>query len=305
MDQNSRYFKQVKLLVQVLPVITNYDCLALKGGTAINLFVRNLPRLSVDIDLTYVPVNQRDVALSEIHEAFSGLSNDLERLLPGVHVTGSVLAGTSYLYKLVAQLETVQVKIEISPVMRGVVDQPVQMETSSQTQEVFGYASVPVLAFTYLYAGKMCAALDRQHPRDLFDISLLLQHEGINDDLMDVFLIYLVCGNRPIAELLAPIEHEIEEPFFREFQGMTNDTVTLGNLNKARRNLIAEVNEKLTLKHKQFLLSFKQGEPDWSLLKTTDVELLPAVQWKLYNIRKMSEMKHKVALNKLEQVLCS
>jgi len=105
MDQNSRYFKQVKLLVQVLPAITNYDCLALKGGTAINLFVRNLPRLSVDIDLTYVPVNQRDVALSEIHEAFSGLRNDMESLLPGVHVTGSVLTGTNYLYKLVVQLE--------------------------------------------------------------------------------------------------------------------------------------------------------------------------------------------------------
>lgn len=303
MDQNSRYFKQVELLVQVLPAIANYSCLALKGGTAINLFVRNLPRLSVDIDLTYVPVNQRNVALSEIHAAFSGLKNDLEKLLPGVHVVGSVLAGTNYLYKLVAQLETIQVKIEISPVMRGVVDQPVQMETSSQTQETFGYASVPVLAFTDLYAGKMCAALDRQHPRDLFDVSVLLQNEGIGDKLLDVFLIYLVCGNRPIAELLAPVEHDIEGPSFREFQGMTNETVTLNRLNKARRSLITEINEKLTSKHKQFLLSFKQGEPDWGLLNTSNVELLPAVQWKLHNIRKMPKNKHQIALNKLKQVL--
>jgi len=70
MDPNNRYFKQVELLVQMLPVVAEYDCFALKGGTAINLFVRDMPRLSVDIDLTYVRVNKRDEALAEIDDSF-------------------------------------------------------------------------------------------------------------------------------------------------------------------------------------------------------------------------------------------
>lgn len=114
----------------MLPVVAKYDCFALKGGTAINLFVRDMPRLSVDIDLTYIPVNKRDEALAEIDGSFRSLKNDLTKLLPGLRVTGSTLSGTNIIYKLLTQLGNTQVKIEISPVMRGVVDEPVQLETS-------------------------------------------------------------------------------------------------------------------------------------------------------------------------------
>ena len=75
-DSNNPYFKQVELLVQMLPVVVKYDCFALKGGTAINLFVRDMPRLSVDIDLTYVPVNRREEALgSNLHNLLNKLCN--------------------------------------------------------------------------------------------------------------------------------------------------------------------------------------------------------------------------------------
>ena len=60
MDRTSVYYKQVQLLVQLLPLVAEEDCFALKGGTAINLFVCDLPRLSVDIDLVYLPMNNRD-----------------------------------------------------------------------------------------------------------------------------------------------------------------------------------------------------------------------------------------------------
>ena len=52
------YRRQVQLLIRVLPSIAEEACFALKGGTAINLFVRDMPRLSVDIDLTYLPVRR-------------------------------------------------------------------------------------------------------------------------------------------------------------------------------------------------------------------------------------------------------
>ncbi|MEE9492204.1 MAG: nucleotidyl transferase AbiEii/AbiGii toxin family protein, partial [Gammaproteobacteria bacterium] len=259
MDPHSRYFKQVELLVKLLPLVAKYECFALKGGTAINLFVRDLPRLSVDIDLTYVLVNQRDEALTEIDRAFRGLKADLEKLLPGLKVKGSVLEETNYFYKLVAQSGSIQVKIETTPVMRGVVGKSVQMETSPRTQEVFGYARVPVVSFNDLYAGKLCAALNRQHPRDLFDISVLLRDEGFSEKLMEVFLVYLVSANRPIAELLSPNVPNFDQPFFDEFEGMTNESVTTGELQEVRLQMVDAINSKLSASHKQFLLSFKQG----------------------------------------------
>ncbi len=303
MEPGSLYFRQVELLVQILPLVAHYPCFALKGGTAINLFVRDLPRLSVDIDVTYLPVNHRDVALTEIDAAFRALQKELEIHLPGLNVAATVLAGTAYVYKLVAQRDMTQVKIEISPVMRGVVESPVQMETSPQTQEVFGYARAPVVAFNDLFAGKLCAALSRQHPRDLFDVSVLLRKEGITASLLEVFLVYLICGNKPIAEMLAPVEYDFDRPFFNEFQGMINEPVTVEMLRATRAQLLAAINDNLTESHKQFLITFKQGQPDWSLLKRPEVAHLPAVQWKLHNIRNMPKPKHLAAVAKLEKVL--
>jgi len=56
------YRSQVELLLRVLPYVAKEKVFALKGGTAINLFVRDLPRLSVDIDLTYLPFEDRATA---------------------------------------------------------------------------------------------------------------------------------------------------------------------------------------------------------------------------------------------------
>ena len=72
--KNRMYSAQVKLLVQALPEVAKETCFALHGGTAINLFVRELPRLSVDIDLTYVPIEPREISLRHINEALHGLN---------------------------------------------------------------------------------------------------------------------------------------------------------------------------------------------------------------------------------------
>jgi|SRR5690606_23808280 len=74
MKKNSIYYKQVQLLVQVLPLLDSEKCFALKGGTAINLFFRELPRLSVDIDLLYLPSEGREESLKNIRAALTRLS---------------------------------------------------------------------------------------------------------------------------------------------------------------------------------------------------------------------------------------
>lgn len=74
LDANNIYRRQVQLLVRVLPLVDTEKCFALKGGTAINLFYRALPRLSVDIDLLYIPMDDRETALLNIKAALSRLS---------------------------------------------------------------------------------------------------------------------------------------------------------------------------------------------------------------------------------------
>src|SRR3546814_1358815 len=73
-----------------------------------------------------------------------------------------------------------------------------------------------VVALPDLYAGKIAAALDRQHPRDLFDILHLYENEGITDDLFRAFLVYLVSHNRPAHELLAPHLLDLEDCYRSE-----------------------------------------------------------------------------------------
>jgi hypothetical protein len=63
---NEVHRRQVALLIQIVSLVAAEDCFALKGGTAINLFVRNMPRLSVDIYLTYLPVSSRAESLPGI-----------------------------------------------------------------------------------------------------------------------------------------------------------------------------------------------------------------------------------------------
>ncbi|MDI7865297.1 nucleotidyl transferase AbiEii/AbiGii toxin family protein [Rhizobiaceae bacterium n13] len=61
-----QYMRQVNLLVRTLPLIARHEAFALKGGTAINLFYRNMPRLSIDIDLTYLPIEDRETTVKSI-----------------------------------------------------------------------------------------------------------------------------------------------------------------------------------------------------------------------------------------------
>jgi len=83
MAVNEAYRRQVALLIKTLPLVAAETAFALKGGTAINLFVRDMPRLSVDIDLTYVPVADRESSLKEIDAAIRRIGKEIERGVPG------------------------------------------------------------------------------------------------------------------------------------------------------------------------------------------------------------------------------
>lgn len=301
LDQNNPYRQQVALLLEVLPLVGRERCFALKGGTAINLFVRDMPRLSVDIDLAYLPVQDRATSLSEVAAALERIALSIESRLRGSHVHRTIIDGQ--LIKLVAWRGGVRVKIEVSPVLRGCVREPAVLGVSAAVEESFGYVEVPVVHVHDLYAGKLCAALDRQHPRDLFDVRLLLENEGMEAGLLEVLVVYLLSGDRPLSELLSPNRKPLAATFENEFVGMTLIPVTLAELEQTRETMIGLIRERLTAGQRQFLLSFKQGEPDWALLNLPGVADLPAVQWKLLNIRRMAPAKRAQALERLREVL--
>jgi predicted nucleotidyltransferase component of viral defense system len=265
MDRSSNYYRQVQLLMQVIPFVAEQECFALKGGTAINLFVRNFPRLSVDIDLVYLPMKARNEALEDIRTALDVISSTIKDALPNTKITEAYKDKSDAL-RLIVGRGGVQIKIELSPVLRGTVFKPEIMSVCDEVEDEFGFTEISVVALPDLYAGKICAALDRQHPRDLFDVKELLENEGFTDDLRKALLVYIISHNRPIAELLRPKLKDIRSIYEGEFANMAEKDVPLEELEEVRERLIQLIHEGLTEQERKFLLSFKSREPDWALL---------------------------------------
>lgn len=300
---HSFFSEQVKLLVHVLPHVAKEECFALKGGTAINLFIRDLPRLSVDIDLAYIPLHDRNESLIAIDAAMRRIGVRILQSIGGSEVHETLLSGTNQCIRLLVKRGDTMIKIEVTPVLRGSVHPIALQKLSEQSETNFGSASMQLLSFEDLYGGKLCAALDRQHPRDLFDVYHLMNTEGITTKLKDTFLIYVLSHNRPMSELLNPHLKDISALYEQEFVGMTIESVSLEVLLETRIAMIRELHRLLDANDKAFLLSIKQGNPQWHLSPYKDAAKLPAVQWKLHNLSSMSEAKRQKALQELERVL--
>ena len=297
------YRKQAALLIRAVPFIAPETEFALKGGTAINLFVRDLPRLSVDIDLTYVPVADRATSLKAIDAGMKRIADAITKGMPGAELNASQPKGETCTTKLILRADDVQIKIEVTPVLRGCVYEPAVKRVSPKVEEQFGFAEMPLVHFADLYAGKIMAALDRQHPRDLFDVRDLLKNEGVDATLRKAFIVYLLSHNRPMAEVLAPSRLDISAEYKRGFEGMMDQPVTLDDLLKAREDLVKEIVGNMPDEHRKFLVSVKKGEPDWPLLGLPGAKDLPAVRWKLDNLSKLPADKRTKLLNGLNEAL--
>jgi predicted nucleotidyltransferase component of viral defense system len=295
------YRRQVRLLLQALPYVAEEKDFALKGGTAINLFVRNMPRLSVDTDLTYLPVQPRAESLDAIDAALGRIAERARKGIPGARVHETRFEGR--VAKLVLAADGAQIKIEVTPVLRGCVYEPEVREVSKAVEAEFGFAETQVVSFADLYAGKIVAALDRQHPRDLFDIRDLLANEGIDDALRRAFIVYMLSHDRPMFEVLDSAQKDIRAEFERGFEGMTDKPVELKDLLDARAALVKAIVTDMPVEHRKFLVSFEKGEPDWKLLGLDGVDKLPAVLWRQQNLDKIPAAKRAELVKQLERVL--
>lgn len=176
---------------------------------------------------------------------------------------------------------------------------------SAKVEEEFGYAAMQVVSFEDLFGGKLHTAMDRQHPRDLFDVKLLYENEGLNDALFRTFLVYVASSPRPAHELLRPNLSRLDEPFAREFVGMTSIPATLDELVATRERLIADIGTRLDTNARRFLTTLHDGEPDFEAIGLPKAAHLPAVRWKLLNLKKLvaeNPAKHKAYREELERL---
>lgn len=297
----SEYHKQVELLVSVIPHIAKEKCFALKGGTAINLFVRDMPRLSVDIDLQYVYVNDRETAFTDINGALDRITDSLKNV--GIE---SVIRENEYkIRKMICSNEQASIKIEPNYIIRGCIKPTQFIQTSQRVQELYGFAAIDVLSFSELYGGKICAALDRQHPRDLFDIKLLLENEGIQQ-VKEGFFVALLGHNRPAHEILNPNIQNQEKTLEKEFSGMTEEYFSYEEHVTTMYRLIDAIRKVITEQDKQFLISFFSAEPQWNLLEIKNLKNLPAIKWKLKNLEQLktnNPNKFENQLKELDRIL--
>lgn len=296
---NEIYKKQVSFLLAVLPEISKEECFALHGGTAINLFIRDMARLSVDIDLTYVPIEDRQTSFAKISEALERIKANIPLILPN-----STVKHQSEISKLRIINSGVEIKVEVNQTNRGTIEGPTKRMLCQKAQEEFNvFCAVHVVQKGQLFGGKICAALDRQHPRDLFDVKYLSENEGFTEDVKKGFLLSALSSNRPIHELLQPNLQDQKSAFENQFSGMTAEPFTYDHFEATRTDLIAHIANSWTELDKQFLIGFSKLEPDWGIY---DFERFPSIQWKIRNLTKLKETnpnKHNEQVAHLEKVL--
>jgi predicted nucleotidyltransferase component of viral defense system len=303
---NEAYRDQLRLLVKLLPALSEEADFALKGGTAINLFERNLPRLSVDIDLTYLPFDERNVAHEKIAQGLDRIKARIEADLPDCRVT-LAKKGVDLAFKLQVQRLRTAVKIEVNPTLRGHLLPKRRMTAADKVQDEFeSFASINVVSFAELFGGKICAALDRQHPRDLFDVKLLLDEEGLTPEVRQGVMAGLLSHPRPFDELLRPVAKDQAKTFATQFDGMALISFSYEDHQATLARLTRDLHAGLTADNRRLMMGFMDGAPDWQLFPLPDLERLPAVQWKLENIRKLkaaNPAKHRAALAALAEAL--
>jgi predicted nucleotidyltransferase component of viral defense system len=277
------YRKQVALLLQILPEIAMVKNFALHGGTAINLFELNMPRLSIDIDLTFIEIGERQADLQTIKQNLEQLKIRIKKQNPSI-VFSDPLVASEHL-KINCSTKDANVKIEVNQINRGIIA-PLRIMTLCEKAQVDfdSFCEVSVVSKQQLWGGKIIAALDRQHPRDLFDIRNLLTGNGITTEIKNGLIFFMLCSKRPIHELLSPQIIDQQTILNSQFNGMTDESFTKEHYNSTRAELLKAIHSNLTTEDKNFLLKFTKAEPEW---RKFDYNIYPAIKWKLLNLKNL------------------
>jgi predicted nucleotidyltransferase component of viral defense system len=282
---NKAYVETVQLLLEAAPSVFEELPFAMKGGTALNLFFGEMPRLSVDIDVVFTDHRlPRDQALSAIGSSLRKVQERLANRGITVELRRGGDVGET---KLFVRRNAV-VKVEVNHVFRGSILPPVRCRLVPLARELFKVdMELTTLAVPELYGSKLVAAMDRQHPRDLFDVHGLYSRSGLTPEIVDCFVCYLAGHNRPVHEVLFARPLDIAAAFENEFAGMAREPVALDELLAARERLQSELPAALSPEHRRFLVSLVEAEPDWDAAPCPHLSEMPAIRWKLENLQRL------------------
>lgn len=294
------YAQKVELLLRLIPIVMEEEVFAIHGGTAINLFLKDLPRYSVDIDLTYIPLADRQTSLDDINLHLKSIADKAKKAFKGMHIVPNFNT-----CKLLCEYLGKQVKIEVNQTKRGIVGgECLSILLSEKAQNEFSlFCEAKIVPLTQLYGGKIAAALSRQHPRDLFDVKYM---DIPLDECREGLIFCLLGSDRPMHESFAPSLIDQREAMENQFAGMTDIPFTYEDFEETRAKLINDLRSLLTEEDKRFLVSFESGQPEWNGYEFEYFKDYPSVQWKLLNLKKLAKQnpqKLRLEAEKLRNVL--
>lgn len=278
--------------------------LALKGGTALNLFVFDMPRLSVDIDLNYVGALDREEMLEDRPKVEQAMQAVFERegfmvkRVPSDHAGGK--------WRLTYQSytgETENLEVDMNFMFRQPLWDVKNMDSHRLGE--FQAKNIPVFNTYELYAGKLAALFSRDQARDLFDSHRLLNYENqINQEQLRLAFVVYGAMNRKnwrtiSLEDITFTDNELKQkllPVLKPDVVSHQDDVSL-----LGKTLIKECGSKLSVvfplkEHEiKFLdLLLDKGEIKPELLTKDNnlqerIKCHPMLLWKVLNVRKNFE----------------
>ena len=280
---NDVYQNKVGLLIRLMPYVMNEGVFAVHGGSAINLFVKDMPRYSVDIDLTYMPLAGREESLNDINNHLLHIAEEAKKGIPGLHIVPKLAT-----CKLLCEYHGFQIKVEVNQTKRGIVGGNIlTLPLCNNAKTEFRLScKAQIVPLTLLYGGKIAAALSRQHPRDLFDVKYM---DMPLSEVREGLIFCLLGSDRPIHESFAPTLIDQRDTMSNQFDGMTDFQFSYEDFEQTRAKLIADVRSLMTDADKQFLLSFEAVEPLWENYEFEYFQNYPSVQWKLLNLAKLKK----------------
>ena len=274
--------------------------IALKGGTALNLFIFDVPRLSVDVDINYIGATDRETMLAERPKVEQAIQAVCGRLGLQIHRVPLDHAGGKWRLSYTSVVgRSANLELDVNFMLR----KPLWTPVASDSKRVgsFGAAQIPLLDRHELAAGKLAALFGRSASRDLFDVRELLQRVNLDRDKLRLgFVVYGGINRRDWRSVsltdLAVDPDEVDRqlrPLLRGPLAPPRNRIVewAGKLVADCRNLLSTV-LPLAANELEFIERLNQrGEivaeilTDGKELQTT-IRSHPGLLWKALNVRK-------------------
>lgn len=300
-------FEKVAQLFSLLKGIWEHpflkERLVLKGGTALNLFILNVPRLSVDIDLNYIGATDKEIMQAERPKLEKAIGSVCEREGFILRQSPTEHAGGKWLLRYESAFgHGANLTIDVNFMFRI----PLWPLTTMRSHKVGSYMAeqIPMLDINEIAAGKLCALFSRQTARDLFDAHQLLIGKNLNKQRLRLAFIVYGAMNRKDWRILSEkdIDYDANE-FMNELIPLlrSNEITGDGNHERWASRLVEECRQAISIvlpfteKEREFLDHILDHGDIKPLLITDDKDMAerirkhPGLQWKALNVKEFKE----------------